>query len=83
MTRMEVDTAKALLAAAAGDEELICLPPSVLSNLTVADFPNDVFVEVGVHIDDVIHLDWSGRLYREGEQIVGEADYSWTRAFIY
>ena len=28
-------------------------------------------------------LEWSGRIFREGDQIVGEADYTWTRKYWY
>jgi hypothetical protein len=31
----------------------------------------------------VLHLDWSGTLYRAGGIIVGEADYTWTRKYWY
>jgi len=83
MARMEVDVAKTLLAASAGGEDPVFLPSLILSKLTVEDFPSDVFVEVGVQKDGMMHLDWNGRLYREGEQIIGEADYSWTRKYWY
>jgi hypothetical protein len=58
-------------------------PSSVLPKITKDDIPEDVFIEVGALKDGVIHLEWSGRLYRIGDAIVGEADYTWTRKYWY
>lgn len=80
---MKADEAKALLSSAEGDEAPVFLPPGVLSKLTVDDLPDDTFIEVGVPKDGVMHVEWSGRLYREAAQIVGEADYTWTRKYWY
>jgi hypothetical protein len=30
-----------------------------------------------------IHLEWEGRLYRDGESVLGEAEYIWTRKYWY
>jgi hypothetical protein len=30
-----------------------------------------------------MHLDWSGRLFKDQDQIKGEADYTWTRKYWY
>jgi hypothetical protein len=30
-----------------------------------------------------MHVEGSGRPYRDGESIVGEADYAWTREYWY
>jgi len=80
---MEVDAAKKLLAEANGDEEPVFLPPAVLDKLSVDDLSPEISVEVGVQKDGVIHLDWSGRLYRDGNTIAGEADHTWTRKYWY
>jgi hypothetical protein len=80
---MEVDTAKSLLANGEDSEAPVFLPPGVLPKLTVDDLPLDTFIEIGVPKDGVMHVEWRGRLYREGEQIVGEADYTWTRKYWY
>ncbi len=79
---MEVNEAKGLLANG-DDEEPVFLPPDVLPKLTVDDLPKNIAVEVGVLKDGVMHLDWSGRLYRKGKRILGEADYTWTRKYWY
>jgi len=70
-----VDTAKALLADGAGADEPVFLPPGVLSQLALSDLPPDTSVQIGVQEDGVMVLEWSGRIFREGDQIVGEADY--------
>jgi hypothetical protein len=80
---MEVDAAKKLLAEADGDEESVFLPPAVLGKLSVDDLSPETSVEVGVRKDGVMHLDWSGRLYRDGNTIAGEADHIWTRKYWY
>ena len=33
--------------------------------------------------DGVLHLDWSGTLGRDGNEIYGEADHTWTRKYWY
>lgn len=66
-----------------GGEGPVFLPPVVLSKLTVDDLPNDTFVQMGVPKDGVMHVEWSGRLYREADQVVGVADYTWTRKYWY
>jgi hypothetical protein len=40
-------------------------------------------IEVGLPKDGVMHLDWSGRLFKDQDQIKGEADYTWTRKYWY
>jgi hypothetical protein len=80
---METDAVKAVLADGAGGEEPVFLPPVILSNLTIEDLHPDTFVEVGVTKDGIKQIEWSGRLYREDDQIIGEADYTWTRKYWY
>lgn len=80
---MDVDTARRLLADGAETEELVLLPPSALPNLSIDDLPPDTFIEIGVVKDGVMHVEWEGRLYRQGDRIVGEADYIWTRKYWY
>jgi hypothetical protein len=80
---MTADDARSLLVAGAGEDEPVLLPPAVLPQLTLEDIPPDTFVEVGVPRDGILHVEWSGRLYREGDEIVGETDYTWTRKYWY
>jgi hypothetical protein len=80
---MDVDTARKLLADGADTEEPVFLPSSVLSKLSIDDLPLDTFIEIGVLKDGVMHIEWEGRLYRQGDRIVGEADYTWTRKYWY
>ncbi len=79
---MDVAEAKALLEAA-DDEEPVFLQPSVLDKILLDDMPDQVMVEVGSFKEGVMHLDWSGRLYKDQDQIKGEADYTWTRKYWY
>jgi hypothetical protein len=79
---VKVDAAKKMLAKADGEEPVL-LAPSVLDKLMIDDLPRDVSVEVGVPRDGVMHIDWNGRLYRDGNTISGEADYTWTRKYWY
>jgi hypothetical protein len=79
---MDAAEAKALLEAAYEDEAVF-LPPNVLNKITLDDIPNQVMIEVGLPKDGVMHLDWSGRLFKDQDQIKGEADYTWTRKYWY
>lgn len=80
---MNKEEARALLKEAAGTEDPVFLPPSILDALTVDDFARDTFVEVGALKDGVMHMEWSGRLYCEDGCFVGEAEYTWTRKYWY
>src|SRR5687768_18338515 len=71
-----------MLSEANGDEPVF-RPPSVLHELTVDDLPEHVCVEIGIAKDGMMHIDWSGRLYRDGKTITGEADHTWTRKYWY
>jgi hypothetical protein len=66
--------------ASAKDDDPVALPPSVLSELTVDDLPEGISVQIGIMKDRVLHLDWSGTLFREGDAIFGEADHTWKMA---
>jgi hypothetical protein len=77
------EDAKKLLTEAAGEDEPVFLPPSVLEKLNVDDIPEGVSVEVGVRKESVMHIEWSGRLYNRAGAIVGEADHTWTRKYWY
>src|SRR5260370_398281 len=80
---MKTEDAKTMLAAAADSDEPVFLPPAILGSLSLEDLPLDTFVEVGTLKDGVRQIEWSGRLYSEDDQIVGEADYTWTRKYWY
>lgn len=80
---MSPDEAKQTLNAYIGADEPATLPPAVLSDLTVDDLPDDVSFQVGKPKDGIIHLEWSGRIFKKDGQLVGEADYTWTRKYWY
>lgn len=80
---MKIDVAKTMLANGEGLDEPVFLPPAILNSLTVDDFAPDTFVEVGILKNSVKHIEWPGRLYCKNGQIVGEADYTWTRKYWY
>jgi len=80
---MNVEEARALLENGEDDGEPVSLPLSVLSELTKDDIPDGVSINVGAMKKNVLHLDWSGKLYKEGEFIIGEADQTWTRKYWY
>ncbi|MBE9049195.1 hypothetical protein IQ243_02015 [Nostocales cyanobacterium LEGE 11386] len=79
---MDGAEAKALLKIAYEDEPVF-LPPSVLDKIMLDDIPDEVMIEVGSLRDGVMYLDWSGRLFKDQDQIKGEADYTWTRKYWY
>ena len=79
---MNAEEAKALLEVGYTDEAVF-LPPSVLDKITLDDIPDEVTIEVGLSKDGIMHLDCSGRLLKDQDQIKGEADYTWTRKYWY
>src|SRR5438270_3348903 len=80
---MKAEEARRLIALCEDPEEPVTLPASVLSELTIHDLPEGVALHVGVTKEGILHLEWSGRLYREGEVIFGEAEHTWTRKYWY
>lgn len=83
ISEMDLREARRKLRGTAGDEEPIDLPVGILGELTQADVPDGVSVQVGAMRGSCLHLDWNGRLYKDGAFIVGEADHTWTRKYWY
>src|SRR6266404_2266425 len=80
---MDVDEARGILADCDDSEEPADLPASILSELTIDDLPDGGVVQVGTMKDGVLHLDWNGTLQRDGNEVFGEADRTWTRKYWY
>lgn len=80
---MTPEEAKVILADSEGADELVVLPPAVLKHLSSADVPEDTLIEIGLFKEGAFHIEWSGRLLKGGGQIIGEADYTWTRKYWY
>jgi hypothetical protein len=80
---MNVREARRRLRNAVEDDEPIGLPLSVLGELTRADMPEGASIKDGTMRDRCLHLDWNGRLYKDGNSIIGEADHTWTRKYWY
>jgi hypothetical protein len=80
---MDIATVRKLLADGVDTEEPVFLPPSVLAKLSINDLPPNTCIEIGVLKDGVMHVEWEGRLSRQGDRIIGEADYTWTRKYWY
>lgn len=75
---MDAHEARSIIAALE-DESPAELPASVLPKLTIDDLPDGVTLQVGIKKDGVLHLEWNGTLGRDGDEIYGEADHTWTR----
>jgi hypothetical protein len=75
---MNAEEARHLIALSDDPEEPVVVPASVLSELTIHDLPEGAALQVGVTKEGIVHLDWNGKLYREGDVIFGEADHTWT-----
>jgi hypothetical protein len=82
-TRMNVEQVRALLQDKVNEEESVSVPLRLLSELTLDDIPEGVSIEVGTMQDGIILLDWSGKPYRKGTFIIGEADHTLTRKYWY
>jgi hypothetical protein len=80
---MNADEARRLLTGHDAEDGPVWLPPTVLADLSSADLPEGVAVEVGSPKDGAIHIEWEGRLFRDGTAVTGEADYVWTRKYWY
>lgn len=80
---MDATKAKAILQEASGTDEPAVLPRSVLRQLTAADVPDGIRIQVGHTKGNIIHLDWEGFLFKHGAHIHGEAEYIWTRKYWY
>lgn len=80
---MKIEEARQLLADAMYDEEPVTIPASLLKDLTIGDIPEGRSIQIGTLKDGVYHMEWEGRLYRDGDVIVGEAEHLWTRKYWY
>jgi hypothetical protein len=65
------------------DESPAELPASVLPKLTINDLRDGMTIQIGTKKEGVLHLDWNGTLGRDGNEIYGEADHTWTRKYWY
>ncbi|WP_434047587.1 hypothetical protein WME98_06730 [Sorangium sp. So ce296] len=80
---VKVEEARETLASAAEDEDPIIIPASVLKDLTLDDIPEGASVQIGTMKEGVYHMEWNGRLYRDGGGVSGEAEHLWTRKYWY
>lgn len=80
---MDAHEARRIIAACEDDESPAELPASVLPKLTIDDLPDGVTIQIGTKKDGALHLDWNGTLSRDGDEIYGEADHTWTRKYWY
>jgi hypothetical protein len=79
---MDAQEARRMLADWKDEEEgPVDLPASVLPKLTIEDLPDGATIEIGTMKGGVMHLDWNGTLGRDGDEIYGEADHTWTRKY--
>lgn len=79
---MDAHEARRLLADS-DDESPVDLPASVLPKLNIDDLPDGQAIQVGTVKKGVMHLDWSGTLGRDGDELFGHADHTWTRKYWY
>jgi hypothetical protein len=80
---MDALEARTLLAGSDDTESPVDLPASVLPKLTIDDLRDGRAIQVGTLKKGVVHLDWNGTLGRDGDEIFGEADHTWTRKYWY
>jgi len=76
---MDAQEARRLLVDSDDPEFPVDLPAPVLPKLTIDDLPDGGAIQVGTLKKSVVHLDWSGTIGRDGDEIFGEADHTWTR----
>lgn len=72
-----------LLNESVGNEGPVALSLKDLQQLVAADLPEEVRVQVGDYKEGILHLAWDGTFERVGEEIIAEADFTWTRKYWY
>jgi hypothetical protein len=80
---MKAGEARRIIALCDDPDMPSAVPSSVLSELSIDDLLESAALQIGTTKQGVVHLDWNGRLYREGDVIFGEAGYTWTRKYWY
>lgn len=80
---MDTHEVRHIIAAWDDDESPVELPASVLPKLTINDLRDGMTIQIGTKKEGVLHLDWNGTLGRDGNEIYGEADHTWTRKYWY
>ena len=80
---MTPEQAKEILAAEAGSEDPIFLPPEVLKGISIDEMPEDTPIEVGVLKDGIHHIEWDGCLQKTSGKLCGWARYLYTRKYWY
>ena len=80
---MDADQARRILAEWDEENGPVDLPASLLPSLTVDDLPDGATIQIGTMKDGALRLDWNGTLGRDGKEIYGEADHTWTRKYWY
>jgi len=80
---MDTHEVRHIIAAWDDDESPVELPASVLPKLTINDLRDGMTIQIGTKKEGVLHLDWNGTLGRDGDEIYGEADHTWTRKYWY
>jgi hypothetical protein len=80
---MDAKEARCILSEFDEEDQRVALPPAILAKLGIEDVPEGVRIEVGTNRRGVLHLDWTGTIFREGESLCGEAEYIWTRKYWY
>jgi hypothetical protein len=80
---MTVKEARNILAASDEEDYVPTLPASILEKLKISDLPDGGAFQIGVPKDGVDHIEWSGKIGRDGKVVFGEADLTWTRKYWY
>lgn len=80
---MQVEEARALLAGSVEDEEPATIPASLLKEISFDDVPDGASFQIGTVKDRVHHMEWAGRIRRDGDMLLGEAEHLWTRKYWY
>jgi len=80
---MNIEEARSVLADSDDINEPVTLPAGILAKLDIDDLPDGGAFQIGVFKDGVHHIDWSGKIGRDGSVVFGEADLTWTRKYWY
>lgn len=80
---ISLEQARDTLANLDDEDDVAGLPASILGKLSIDDMAEGAGVQVGTYKNRILHLEWNGKLQREGDALFGVIDHTWTRKYWY
>jgi len=80
---MNIEEARSILADSGDIDDPVTVPAGILAKLDIDDLPDGGAFQIGVLEDRAYHIEWNGKIGRDGSTVFGEADLTWTRKYWY